>query len=199
MSDLSKPEGVPVQDLDLLGRLNHYIEGLGGYLREGRGWLIFNADRQRAARISQYLLDGLAVRRPRVPYYFLPWRDFSMHAYMLQVMLNQENVSLLGGGTPPDARQLREFALANTIALDAARHMLDEDLLIISGVAPRQSHELSQLDSVIDDRVRRRQATVLISPLLPDQLSAEMRTIPSGDVYWPRIFAHMYETSLIAM
>ena len=76
-------DGVSVQDRDLLGRLTQYFVSIDARIKEGQGWLIFNAGRDRAARIVRFMQDRLAERRPFLSYYVVPWRDFALNAYML--------------------------------------------------------------------------------------------------------------------
>src|SRR5262249_57373449 len=80
-------DGVSIQDRDLLARLTTYFAHLETRIKEGQGWLIFNASRARAGRITKFMLDRLAEHRPFVSYYFVPWRDFALNAYMTRVEL----------------------------------------------------------------------------------------------------------------
>src|SRR5256885_8158963 len=80
-------DGVSVQDRDLLARLTGYFGALESRIKEGQGWLIFNAGRARAGRITRFMLERLAEHRPFVSYYFVPWRDFALDAYMARVQL----------------------------------------------------------------------------------------------------------------
>src|SRR5260221_5647658 len=80
-------DNVSVQDRDLLGRLNSYFDNIDLRLREGQGWLIFNADRGRTRRISQFIGERLNEYRPLVSSYLVPWRDFALNAYMVKIEL----------------------------------------------------------------------------------------------------------------
>src|SRR5438067_8778676 len=64
-----------VQDRDLLARLTGYFANLEARIKEGQGWLIFNANRARANRINRFMLDRLAEHKPFISYYVVPWRD----------------------------------------------------------------------------------------------------------------------------
>lgn len=96
-------DGVSVQDRDLLGRLTQYFAAIDQRVQEGQGWLIFNADRQRAARITKFVLDRLTERRPFISYCFVPWRDFALNAYMSKVELSK--VEPAGTGVGPRAQR----------------------------------------------------------------------------------------------
>ncbi len=89
-------DNVSVQDRDLLTRLTGYFASLEARIKEGQGWLIFNANRARAGRITRFMLDRLAEHRPFISYYFVPWRDFALNAYMVKV-------ELPSNPPPPDA------------------------------------------------------------------------------------------------
>src|SRR5579863_5928667 len=109
-------ENVTVQDRDLLGRLSAYFDSIDLRLREGQGWVIFNADRRRAARISRFIGDRLREYRPLVSSYLVPWRDFALNAYMLKV-------ELAPGQAPTaveraDPRQVQEYAIAGRVSQD---------------------------------------------------------------------------------
>lgn len=93
-------DDVSVQDRDLLGRLVQYFGSLDARIKEGQGWLIFGADRGRAARITRFALERLAERRPFVSYYHVPWRDFALNAYMLKVELRDTPAAEPAHGPP---------------------------------------------------------------------------------------------------
>src|SRR5438552_2334372 len=80
-------DGVSLQDRDLLTRLTSYFATLEARIKEGQGWLIFNANRARAGRITKFIIERLAEHKPFVSYYFVPWRDFALNAYMVKVEL----------------------------------------------------------------------------------------------------------------
>ncbi len=183
-----------VQDRDLLGRLTQYFNNVQLRLREGQGWLIFNANRQRAARISQFIGERVAEYRPLLSNYFLPWRDFALNAYMV-------NVELAGVKEPElvgDANVQREYKIAGRVSQDICYHMLYSDLFVLSGIAPAHLHEASHLDTVLEQRHQRKLASILISSRTPEELARDLRTLdPSGEL-WNRFFHRAYETSLIA-
>jgi hypothetical protein len=80
-------DNVSVQDRDLLTRLTGYFANVEQRVKEGQGWLIYNADRARAGRVTKFVLERLAEHRPFISYYFVPWRDFALNAYMARVEL----------------------------------------------------------------------------------------------------------------
>lgn len=188
---------VPLQDIDLLARMNLYLESIGAYLREGRGWLILNARGQRSARITKFLLDALTRREPRVAHHFVPWRDFALNAYMLEV-------ELAGHSPTPEVQEAssrlrHEYEIANRITIDQFKRMLELPLVILSGVAPNYPYEVRHLDSVIEVRHRTHLATVLITPRSLEELSSDFRNIDEENDYWTRFFERMYQSSLIAL
>jgi len=185
---------IRIQDRDLLSRLNSYLEGLDSYLREGIGWLIFNADRQRAARIVNFMVDILKCRQPPVGFTIMPWRDFAMNAYMLKIELAHQPRQAEGG----DPKVAHEYRIATHVSLELYRQMVEESLIIITGLVPHHPHEAVHLDEILDHRVQHRQATVIITPRMPDQLAADFEAVDPSKRLWQRIFSRLYETSLIA-
>jgi hypothetical protein len=185
---------IRIQDRDLLSRLNSYLEGLDSYLREGIGWLIFNADRQRTARIVNFMVDILKCRQPPVGFTLMPWRDFAMNAYMLKIELAHQPRQAEGG----DPKVAHEYRIATHVSLELYRQMVEQSLIIITGLVPRHSHEAVHLDEILDHRVQHRQATVIITPRMPDQLAADFEAIDPSKRLWQRIFSRLYETTLIA-
>jgi len=186
---------IRIQDRDLLSRLNNYLEGLDTYLREGIGWLIFNADRQRTARIVNFMVDILKGRQPTVGFTLMPWRDFAMNAYMLKIELAHQPRPAEGG----DPKVLQEYRIATHVSLELYRQMVEQSLIIITGLVPHYPHEVTHLDEILDHRFQRRQATVIITPRLPEQLAADFEAIDPSKKLWQRIFTRLYETSLIAL
>ena len=51
----------PLQDVDLLQRLNQYFDTLDLRLRQGQGWVIYNASGNRASRITQFMQEQLSA------------------------------------------------------------------------------------------------------------------------------------------
>lgn len=185
---------IRIQDRDLLSRLNNYLEGLESYLREGIGWLIFNADRQRTARIVNFMVDILKYRQPPVTFTLMPWRDFAMNAYMLKIELAHQPRQ----AEAADPKVAREYQIATHVSLELYRQLVEQSLIIITGLVPHHPHEALHLDEVLDHRVQHRQATVIITPRMPDQLAADFEAIDPSKRLWQRIFSRLYETSLIA-
>lgn len=186
-------DDVSVQDRDLLGRLTQYFANLDARIKEGQGWLIFNADRNRSARITRFMLERLAERRPFISYYHMPWRDFALNAYM-------QKVELPGRVKPDDeaAPGATEFDIAGRVTRDQYYQMRFMDVLVISGLAPAHAHEIEHLDVVLDERLTRRLPTILISPKPPHQLMRDYAS-HGGEKAWDRLFDGMYGTSLIAL
>ena len=185
-------DGVSVQDRDLLARLTQYFSGLDARIKEGQGWLIFNAGRERAARITRFVGERLAERRPFISYYVVPWRDFALNAYMLKVELN--------GASPPQSaeRVKTEYDIAGRVTRDQFYQMRFTDVLVVSGVQPQHGHELEHLDAVLADRLTKRLPTFLITPRGPHQLPEDYERL-GGRVAWDRLYQGMYGTSLIAL
>mgnify|MGYP005854120177 CR=1 FL=1 len=184
-----------VQDRDLLGRLNQYFDTVQLRLKEGQGWLIFNSHRQRAARIAQFIAERIAEYRPLLSYYFLPWRDFALDAYITNVEL----AAIKGSGAPGNAHVQREYRIADRVSQDMRYHMLYCDLFVLAGIAPANPHEALHLDSIVGQRHSRRLASILITPRGPDELAHDLRSLDPSGALWERFFRRMYETSLIAL
>lgn len=190
-------ENVSVQDYDLLNRLSAYFENIDLRLREGQGWLIFNADRNRTRRVSQFIGDRLRENRPIVSSYLVPWRDFALNAYMLKVELVSNSPPQAREG---DDRQQKEYAIAGRVTQDMYYQMCYCDLLVLSGVDPAYPHELGYLDQVIFERYRNRRASILITPHMPQGLEAGFANLSvAGKEGWKRFFGQLYGTCLIAM
>jgi hypothetical protein len=192
-------DNVSIQDRDLLGRLSTYFDQIEGRLREGQGWVIFNADRGRTRRISQFIGDRLQENRPFVSSYLVPWRDFALNAYMLKVELvanatSQESVIA-------DPRLQQEYALAGRVSQDMYFQMCYCDLLVLAGLDPNYPHELGYLDQVIDARFNNRRASILITPKMPNELESGFQSLAGrfGNEAWNRFFGRLYDTCLIAM
>ncbi|HVB97411.1 MAG TPA: hypothetical protein VNG11_06735 [Chloroflexota bacterium] len=192
-------ENVSIQDRDLLGRLSVYFDGIDQRLREGQGWLIFNADPRRANRISRFIGDRLREYRPLVSSYMIPWRDFALNAYMLKVEL------VSGSSPPPDlppnSRQQQEYAIAGRVSQDMYYQMRYCDLFVLHGVNPSYPHELGYLDQIMADRHQNRRASILITPRMPHELAAGFQSLAhdDGNEAWRRFFSRLYETCLIAL
>jgi hypothetical protein len=191
-------ENVSVQDRDLLGRLSAYFDTIDARLREGQGWLIFNADRTRSRRIAQFIGDRLREYRPMLSSYLLPWRDFALNAYMLKVELVR-NAAPADGASDPHQQQ--GYAIAGRVSQDMYFQMRYCDLFVLSGVAPAYRHEVDYLDQVLGERYQNRRASILISPCMPDELASKFATLVpfNGNEAWKRLFHQLYDRCLIAL
>lgn len=192
-------DNVSVQDRDLLGRLSTYFDHVELRAREGQGWLIFNADRGRTRRISQFIGDRLREYRPLLSSYLVPWRDFALNAYMVKVELVSSAPP--EGQELTDPRQREEYAIAGRVSRDMYYQMCYCDLFILSGVDPTYAHELGYLDQIINTRYTNRRASILITPRMPHELADGFETLSGrlGSEAWQRFFGKLYETCLIAM
>lgn len=189
-------DDLPIQDLDLLNRLTQYFDTIESRLREGQGWLIFNADRQRSARITNLVISRLSQLRPLISYYLAPWRDFSLNAYMHEVeLVARANAEDAAGSD----KVQQEYRIAKRVSEDSYYLMLTCDILVLSGVAPQHPHELRYFDLVTEGRQRKRLPTFVVTPRMPHELHKDLHAIDPSDTYWDRIFRRLYRTSLIAL
>lgn len=184
----------PLQDRDLLQRMSLYFDGFDHRLRQGQGWLIFNARGGRSGRIASFIEHRLAEHRPPVAACFMPWRDFALSAYVTEVGLPG-----LVPAVAADQDAKREFELATKVTYDTWTRMLSSDLLVLAGLKPARRHEAELLDRTIESRHAQRLATIILTPEMPRGLEAEFETVDPSRVYWDRIFGRMYESSLVAM
>ena len=187
---------VSVQDRDLLGRLSNYFDTIESRLREGQGWLILNASRDRANRIAQFINVRLREHKPFISYYMLTWRDFALHAYVSQVEL-PANPAPVSVEIP--SKEQSERRIADKVTQDMYYHMLYCDFLVLSGVAPTYPYETSYLDSVLGQRFDRQQPTIVISPLTMQGLEHNLRSISTDKDLWERFFGRIYQSSLIGL
>ncbi len=192
-------ENISVQDRDLLGRLSTYFDSIDLRLREGQGWLIFNADRQRAGRIGRFIGDRMREYQPMMSFYLVPWRDFALNAYVLKVELASTSASDVNALTDP--RQKQEYIIAGRVSQDMYYQMRYCDLFVLSGVDPTHPHELGYLDQVVAERLQSQRASILISPRMPHELEAGFRALGRdvGAQAWERFFQRLYDTCLIAL
>jgi hypothetical protein len=216
-------DGVSVQDRDLLGRLTQYFAAIDQRVQEGQGWLIFNADRQRAARITKFVLDRLTERRPFISFCFVPWRDFALNAYMSKVELSK--VEPAGTGMDPHAqrgagphaargadeghqdqasgrtadRAATELDIAGRVSRDQFYAMRYSDVLVLSGLSPAHRHEVEHLDAVVEVRFARRLPSIIVTPCAPHELMRAYVAHQGGDQAWVRLYDGMYASSLIAL
>src|SRR5579883_599638 len=192
-------ENISVQDRDLLGRLSTYFDSIDLRLREGQGWLIFNADRQRAGRIGRFIGDRMREYQPMMSFYLVPWRDFALNAYVLKVELASTSASDVNALTDP--RQKQEYIIAGRVSQDMYYQMRYCDLFVLNGVNPSYPHELGYLDQILADRYQNRRASILITPCMPHELAAGFQALAhdDGNEAWKRFFSRLYDTCLIAL
>ncbi len=194
-SELEIREEPSLQDVDLLGRLTQYFDSITQHLRAGHGWFIFNARGTRGARIVAFILSRLAEYQPLITYYYIPWRDFALNAYMVEVELQ----AMAERAAPLQGRVKREYDIATRISRDSMARMVISDLLIVAGVAPHHRHELQFLDQAVERRYTQKLSTILITPAQPHELAAQFEELAPGEGVWERFFNRMYERSLIAL
>jgi hypothetical protein len=192
-------DNVSVQDRDLLSRMTHYFANLETRIKEGQGWLIFSCNRARATRISRFVLERLAERRPFVSYYHVPWRDFALNAYMLKVELKDQAEPEVPPGIIVPDRATVERDIAGRVTRDQFYQMRFADVLLLSGLAPAHAHEVEHLDSVMGERFARRLPTIVLTPRAPHDLVDDFRRFAGGELAWGRLYDGMYGTSLIAL
>lgn len=197
-------DNVSVQDRDLLTRLTGYFSNLAQRVKEGQGWLIFNADRARAGRVTNFVVERLAEYRPFISYYVVPWRDFALNAYMTRVELPSQPSGDMAETTTESgivlpARVSVEHDIAGRVSRDQYYQMSFSDVLVVSGVVPAHRHEVEHLDAVLADRFGRRLPTILLSPRGPHELPVDFAAHPGGAAAWSRLYDGMYGSSLIAL
>lgn len=198
MADASSMiQQAPLQDRDLLTRMSLYFEGLDQRLRQGQGWLIFNADGARMQRISGYIDARLRQDFPGVFAHSMLWRDVAISAYVNEVGLGELNPASESASGSDAAK--REYDLAKRITEDTCERMAFSDLLVLVGLRPTTWHEATFLDKMIDERYHKRLATILLTQQMPQVLEAEFDGLDPSKTFWPRLFGRMYETSLVAL
>jgi hypothetical protein len=183
------------QDLDLFGRLNQYFEQMDQNLTSGLGWMIFNASGNRARRISRLVLERFATTDLPIITQHVPWRDFALNAYMVEIELQalQESGEALGGHAKD------EFDIATRVSRDSLVKMVAADVLVLTGVAPQHRHELNLLDQTIERRHNLMAVTVLLTPSPPHQLALDVARIAPEDRVWERMFDRLYRRCLVAV
>lgn len=195
MADRDSPiEQAPIQDRDLLQRLSLYFDAVEHRLRQGEGWLIFNAGSRRSRRIAGFIQQRLSEHYPPVSYFLMPWRDFALSAFVTEV-----GMPSLVPDVAVDDRARAEFDLAARITSATWTTMLSTELLVVVGCSPTHRHEAELLDKTLANRQSHRLATILMTPAMPSQLEADLETVAPNARYWHSIFGRMYETSLVAM
>lgn len=200
MAEHIKPastEQISLQDLDLLQRLSLYFDSLDTRLRQGQGWFIFNATSGRSRRIASFVQQRLTEYSPPVTYSILPWRDFALNAYVQEVGL--PDLAPRSDEADTNAQAKREYELAVQLTRKLFTEMIGADVLVLSGLKPAHRWEAILLDQMVDGRYRRRGATILLTPDMPQQLETEFEQLDPTRTFWGRIFERMYETSLVAL
>jgi hypothetical protein len=187
----------PVQDQDLLLRLNQYFDALDQRLRHGQGWFIFNANGPRLSRIASFIDARLRQDHAAIDSYLLPWRDFALNAFVYQVGLAE--IAPRGDGSFESDHQRHEFELARQVTDEARERLLSSDMLVLIGMRPAAWHEATFLDQTIDERYRKKLATILLTNQMPARLQAEFNDVDPSGTLWSRVFNRMYETSLVAL
>ena len=184
----------PIQDRDLLQRMSLYFDAVEHRLRQGEGWLIFNASGRRSRRIAGFIQQRLAEQRPPVSYFLLPWRDFALSSFVTEVGLPG-----LAPEVAKNARAQAEFDLAARVTSSTWTRMLSTDLLVMVGCEPAHKREAELLDRTLEQRQAQKLATILMTPAMPRELETGLETVDPERHYWNSIFGRMYETSLVAM
>jgi hypothetical protein len=188
-----------VQDRDLLTRLTQYFDTLETRLTQGQGWFIFNAGGARQAWLARFIQARLGEYRPLVSFYIMPWRDFALNAYMTEVELPARAENGLAAAASADSRLQREFRIANQVSRATGLQMRQCDVLVVLGARPSQRHEVALLDETVGQRYARRRATLLVTPLAPHELASTFDRIEGAAGVWERLWASMYERSLMAL
>ncbi|HQY31024.1 MAG TPA: hypothetical protein PK691_07045 [Thermomicrobiales bacterium] len=187
----------PLQDQDLLLRMNQYFDALDQRLRHGQGWFIFNASGPRLSRIAQFISVRLEEDHNGIDSYLTPWRDFALNAFVAEVGLRE--IAPNGDGSFATEQQRREFELARQVNDAARERLMQSEMLVLIGMRPRSWHEAVFLDQTIDERYRKKLATILLTNAMPEKLEAEFNGVDPSQTLWSRLFARMYETSLVAL
>jgi hypothetical protein len=187
---------VPLQDVDLLQRLNQYFATLDLRLRQGQGWLIYNASGNRAGRINRFMHERLSASDVPFSHFFLPWRDFALTSYLLQ----RELLDVPGRQEEMSERERQEFAIATRVSRQTLARLATSDLLILTGLIPQHEFEVSHLDRTIERRYKSRLATIILTPEQPHELAMDVvRLGGDGGEAWTRMSTKLYETNLVAV
>jgi hypothetical protein len=190
-------EQAPIQDQDLLLRLNQYFDVLDQRLRHGQGWFIFNAAGNRMTRIASFIQAKLSADHSSVETCLMPWRDFAISAYVNEIGLAE--IGPGDDGSFPSEHHKHEFELARHVTADTCDRLMYSDMLVLIGMQPSTWHEASFLDRMIDERYRHRLATILLASDMPHKLQLEINEVDPSGTLWSRLFDRMYETSLVAL
>lgn len=187
---------IPLQDVDLLQRLNQYFATLELRLRQGQGWLIYNASGNRAGRITRFMHDRLNASDLPFSHYFLPWRDFALTSYLLQNELQDP----LDRQRERSEREQQEYAIATRVSRQTLARLATADLLILSGLIPQHAFEVCYLDQTIKSRHKSRLSTIIITPEQPHELALDVARLgDDGGEVWNRMSTLLYETNLVAV
>jgi hypothetical protein len=187
----------PVQDQDLLLRLNQYFDGLENRVRHGQGWLIFNAAGSRMQRIASFIQGKLTVDHSSVSSFLLPWRDFAINAYVSEIGLREIGPRSDGKFATPEQRH--EFELAKHVSSDVSEQLRYSDLLVLVGLRPSSWHEAVVLDRTIDERFSNRLATIVLTTDMPHQIESTFDSIDPSGLVWQRLFDRLYQRNLVAL
>lgn len=195
MADQESPiDQAPIQDRDLLQRMSLYFDAVEHRLRQGEGWMIFNASGRRSRRIAGFIQHRLSEQRPPVSYFLLPWRDFALSSFVTEV-----GMPSLAPEVSKNARAQAEFDLAARVTSSTWTRMLSTDLLVMVGCEPTHRREAELLDRTLETRQSQKLATILMTPSMPGELEADLETVDPDRHYWSSIFGRMYESGLVAM
>jgi len=187
---------VPLQDVDLLQRLNHYFSTLDVRLRHGQGWLIYNASGNRAGRINRFMHERLKASEFPFSHYFLPWREFALTSYLLQRELQDVD----DRKQEMTERERQEYQIATRVSRQTLARLATADLLILSGLTPQHEFEVEHLDKTIERRYTSRLATIILTPEQPHELALDVARLGDrGDEVWARMSTKLYETNLVAV
>lgn len=195
MAEMENQQRFLTQDRDLLGRLRQYFDSLPARVRDGQGWLIFNAGRERGARVSRFIAEQVASYRPFLSSYSVAWSDFALDAYIAKVELPASHNAI----ATESAHVQQEYQIAGQVSRDMHYHMLYADVFTVGNVAPAHLHELEHLGAVVLERSARRLPTLILTPRSPEEMTAWCRELDATGAAWRRIYERMYETSLIAL
>jgi hypothetical protein len=189
-------DDIPLQDMDLLQRLNQYFSAIDLRLRSGQGWTIYNVTGMRSTRLNRFLQQRVAQTGVQFSHYFLPWRDFALTAYLVSVELGEMSQK----EDEFSDHERREFAIATRVSRQTLVNAATTDLLILSGLAPKTEHELSYLDRTIERRYQQRLSTILMTPEEPHELATHITSIHTqGQEIWQRLSERLYRTNLVAV
>ena len=196
MSDAIAFDQAPLQDRDLLVRLSLYFDSIEQRVRQGEGWLIFNADPGRSRRIASFIELRLAESEPAIDAFTLSWRDFALNAFVCEVGLPQLEPELRD--RPGEERIAQEYQFARQVTDDVWERCASTDVLMVTGLRPQHRHEVAYLDRAVEERYRRRRPTILVTPEQPHDLADGIDQLDPEQLPWNRLFKRMRENCLVA-